>query len=218
MTQVQIHTFYCSLTRVKKTHRHEARQPGEPKRQQDVVVNLTPDLCQINCSLQIAPAAISTTVTADSILYDTIRNAHTIKEPRKKKDRRLQRHREGEEERLHKREWARNRQKEKQKGWRDDGEMGAEKRAVESESWNDNGKSPSVSQYAGRQPQGATVWYEYQEAGWLGEILDWITSPAPSATLLACRQSHKRDVGGWRRDIGKLRIEQGQCKVKWMSY
>lgn len=39
---------------------------------------------------------------------------------------------------------------------------------------------------------GGAVWYEYQELGWLGGMFDRITSAAPSAIILVCGKSLKR--------------------------
>lgn len=169
------------------------------------------DLSQINCSPQFAPAAISAAVTTGS--FNTIRNAHTIKElggggggrtwGDTGRDRKKDNIKENKQE-IGRRTWG------KMEKW----EQGSERR--ECESWNDNGKSPSVSQCSGRKPQGATVWYEYQEERWLGEILNWITSPAPSATLLACRQSSESNGEGEKREIwrdsGKLRENKGSAR------
>lgn len=48
-------------------------------------MKVTPfDLCQIRSSPQIAPVAVSSGVTSDSICSDTISNVHIIKEPRVK--------------------------------------------------------------------------------------------------------------------------------------
>ena len=185
--QRQSHTF--------KTHRRKARRPGELERLRDVVCEYNPVTSAIStalCRLPPTPGYLGSRSSWRLLLWHNYKGTHYQRERERKKRQKVGwRHGEGEEERQHEREWARNRWKEEQKGWRDGGEMGAGER--ESESWNDNGKSPSVSQYAGRQPRGATVWYEYQEAGWLGEILDWITSPAPSAALLACRRSFERE-------------------------
>lgn len=72
----------------------------------------------------------------------------------------------------------------RKKGWSN------EKRMDESREVAIGSLSQWVRMWAGS--FGGAVWYEYQELGWLGGMFDRITSAAPSAILLVCGKSLKR--------------------------